>query len=314
MSDLAYYVNQLEKFDPTFHEPLMITTAGRDITFNVAGFDIEITSFVKNTFGGTGSQAAQGFPWVAANGNNAPGVSVDSDKVNTPFRYLQRNVTYNQLELNKSIRTGQPIDTAKLLGLNKLYQLSIDTAVYLGAHDDFVNFYGLVNSPKVTNVADVANNAAGTSKLWSDKTPDEIVQDINSAIDSAWQASGLQFPPNKVLLPPANFSYICSQKVSDAGNVSILNYIKMNCIATEQVGSVEIKPLKFLTAGPNGAVSNKNRMVVYTNDYELVRFPYAPLMGGPAWQHGFDYFRPYMYGLGEMEFVYPGTLAYRDGI
>lgn len=313
MSDLAYYINQLEKFDPTFHEPLMITTAGRDVQFNVAGFDIEITSFVQNTFGGTGSQEAQGFPWIAANGNSAPGVSVDSDKVNTPFRYLQRNVTYSQLELNKSVRTGQPIDTAKLIGLNKLYQLNIDKAVYLGAQDNFANFQGLVNSDQVTNVADVALGVSGFTE-WTTKTPDEIVQDINSAIDSAWQASGLQFPPNKVLLPPANFSYICSQKVSDAGNVSILNYIKMNCIATEQVGSVDIKPLKFLTAGPNGAVIDKNRMVVYTNDYELVRFPYAPVMGGPAWQMGFDYFRPYMYGLGQMEFVYPMTFAYRDGI
>jgi hypothetical protein len=45
-----------------------------------------------------------------------------------------------------------------------------------------------------------------------------------------------------------------------------------------------------------------------------VRFPLAPIQGGPAWQQGYNYYRPYMYGFGQTEFVYPETIVYRDGI
>ena len=313
MSDLAYFVNSLELFDPTFNEPLMIVTAGRDIAFKPAGFDIEATSFLRNTFGATGSQQAQGFPWQASNGNNAPGVSIDSQKVTTPLRLLERNITYSQVELMKSQRVGQPLDTSKLIALNKLYQLDLDKAVYTGAQDNFANFYGLVNNPDI-DTADVADNGTPGETEWTLKDPDQIVNDINSALETAWQNSGLAFPPNKVLLPPSQYAYICAQKVSTAGNISILNYIKINCITTQINGTLDIAPLKFLTPGPNGADATKARMVVYTNDMEYVRFPLAPIQGGPAWQQGYNYFRPYMYGFGQTEFVYPETIVYRDGI
>ncbi|MBL0320461.1 MAG: DUF2184 domain-containing protein [Alphaproteobacteria bacterium] len=314
-STLSYYIGQTELFNPKFNEPLMDFTASRDIKYIDAGLGIEATSYLKNTFGATGSQSAQGLPWFAGNGNIIPGISVEGQKITTPFRPLARNLTYSFIELERSQQTGQPLDTAKMLALNALYRLDLDKVVYLGDKSSYATFTGLVNNPNV-NTADVALNAAGTSTLWVNKTPDEIVADINDALVAAWQTSGLQFPPNKVLLPPSQFAYICAQKVSNAGNISILNYIKINCISANLIGSLDIQPLKFLTPGTAYSASfSKARMVVYTNDESYVRFPLCPIQGRQATTpDGVNFIRPYVYGFGEVEFPYVETFAYRDGI
>ena len=68
-------------------------------------------------------------------------------------------------------------------------------------------------SDAVTNVASVANGAFGTP-LWTQKTPDEILQDFNELLTSAWAAAGWAVLPDSVLLPPVDFGYIATQKVS----------------------------------------------------------------------------------------------------
>jgi len=313
-STLSYYIGQTELFNPKFNEPLMDFTASRDIKYIDAGLGIEATSYLKNTFGATGSQSAQGLPWFAGNGNIIPGISVEGQKITTPFRPLARNLTYSFIELERSQQTGQPLDTAKMLALNALYRLDLDKVVYLGDKSAYADFTGLVNNPNV-NTADVATGASGFTQ-WTKKTPDEIVADINDALVAAWTTSGLQFPPNKVLLPPSQFAYICAQKVSTAGNISILNYIKINCITTNLIGSLDIQPLKFLTPGTTYSANfSKARMVVYTNDESYVRFPLSPIQGRQATTpDGVNFIRPYVYGFGQVEFPYVETFAYRDGI
>lgn len=313
-STLAYYIGQTELFNPRFNEPLMDFTASRDIKYIEAGLGIEATSYIKNTFGATGSQSSQGLPWFAGNGDVIPGISVEGQKVTTPFRPLARNLTYSFIELERSQQTGQPLDTAKMLALNALYRLDLDKCVYIGDQSAYANFTGLTNNPNV-NTATVALGASGFTQ-WDKKTPDEIVADINDALVSAWTTSGLEFPPNKVLLPPAQFAYICAQKVSLAGNISILNYIKINCISTNLIGSLDIQPLKFLTPGTAYSANPlAARMIVYTNSQEYVRFPLAPIQGRQATSpDGVNFIRPYVYGFGEVEFPYVETFAYRDGI
>ena len=45
------------------------------------------------------------------------------------------------------------------------------------------------------------------------------------AVASVWAASGWTVMPNRIGLPPAQFGYLSTQKVSSAGNMSILKYV-----------------------------------------------------------------------------------------
>ncbi len=309
-SSLAYYVNQLENLDPVLYQPLVEVSWGRDIQLRPGvSLSMEATSFIQSSFAGAGTLAVGGnMPWISAETTVLPGVDVNGNKIMTPIRALARELSYTEIELQRSQLTGQPIDVQKVNALNTLYQMNTDQMVYIG--DTIVGATGLVNSALVT--ADTVATGMNGSKLWSEKTPDEILADVNSLITAQWSASAFAVCAEKLLLPPANFSYIASQKVSSAGNVSILNFLKANCISLSINGKeLDIQPVKWLTGrGPDSA----NRMVVYTNKMDRVRFPMVPIQRYTAYYSGIRFAAPYIYAFGEVEFVYPETVRYGDGI
>jgi len=310
-SALSYYVNQLDNLDKRLYEPLVSVTWGRDIKLR-AGITMsnESTSFIRSAFAASGTlQNTQGnMPWVSAETTAIPGVSINGQRIVLPLRPLAREVSFTSIELERSQLTGQPIDTQKIDALNTLYQMNTDQMVYIGSTD--VGATGLVNNPNIT-AGSVATGTGGATP-WIDKTPDEILADVNSLIVSTWEAAAYAVCPGKLLLPPAQFGYLSSQKVSSAGNVSILKFLRENCIALEINNKMlEIQPVKWLTgAGAAGA----DRMVAYTNSEDRVRFPMVPIRRETSYYQGIRYTAPYLYAFGEMEFVYPETVQYADGI
>lgn len=308
-STLAYFVNQLDNLDKKLYEPLYSVTWGRDIKLRT-GITManESTSFIRSTIGAIGTQSATGKPWISPNTTTLPGVSINGERVTLPLRLLGQEVSYSSVELERSQLLGQPIDAQKFNALNTIYQMSTDEMVYIG--DKAVGAGGLVDSTLVTS-GSVANGVGG-SPLWVNKTPDEILKDVNDMITAAWQASGFAVCPDKLLLPPAQFAYISSQKISTAGNVSILTFLEDNSISLRVNGrKLDIQPLKWLTGrGAAGA----DRMVAYTNDEERVRFPMVPIRRETPYYLGIKFNAPYIWAFGEVEFVYPETVIYRDGI
>lgn len=316
-SALAFYVNQLENLDRRLYEPLVSVTWGRDVKLRPGiAMSNESTSFVRSAFAGSGTlgQSQGNMPWISAETNEIPGVTVNGQKIVFPLRLLAREVSYTSVELERSQLTGQPIDVQKINALNELYQMNVDQMVYVGSDD--VGATGLINDSNVTASTVIAGAAGDTEWIptasYAGKTADEIVQDVDSLLDAVWEASAWAVCPADLLLPPTQFSFLASQKVSSAGNVSILNYVKENCIANQINGRpLNIQPLKWLAGAGE---TSSDRMMAYTNDESRVRFPMVPIRRETAYYQGIRFLAPYLYAFGELEFVYPETAGYADGI
>ncbi len=318
-SALAFYINQLENLDRRLYMPLTSVSWSRDIKLR-SGITMsdESTSFIQSAFaaGGTLNQgngsASPGvggnMPWISPETTAIPGISIDGNKVTSPLRLLAREISFTSVELNRSQRLGQPIDAQKTDALNILYQMNTDQMVYIGATE--VQATGLLSSSQVT-AGSVANGASGSS-LWINKTPDEILEDVNALVESTWSASAFAVCPSELRLPPFQYSLICSQKVSSAGNVSVIKYLEENSISLRVNGkALNIQPIKWLTA--RGAAS-ADRMLAYTNEETRVRFPMVPVRRETAYYQGIRFIAPYLWAFGVMEFPYPETLQYADGI
>jgi hypothetical protein len=314
-SALAFYVNQLENLDKRLYMPLTSVSWGRDIKLRPGiTMSDESTSFIQSAFaaGGTLSNAngssGGNMPWISPETTAIPGVSIDGQKTVLPLRLLGREISFTSVELDRSQRLGTPIDAQKTDALNILYQMNTDQMVYIGSTD--VGAQGLLNSSSVT--VSTVNAGVSGSTLWVNKTPDEILADVNALIETTWQAAAYAVCPGKLLLPPAQFSYIASQKVSSAGNVSILKFLEENSISLKVNGkALDIQPVKWLTGrGVNGA----DRMLAYTNEENRVRYPMVPIRRETAYYLGIRFIAPYIWAFGEMEFPYPETLQYGDGI
>jgi hypothetical protein len=307
--NLAFFVNQLDNLDRRLYQPLVSVTWGRDIKLREdVTMAFESTSFIRSSFGGNGTLNSEGLPFISQESTTLQGVSIDGEMITSPIHLLGREVSYSSVELERSQYLGRSIDSQKIDALNTMYQMAVDRMVYVGSSE--VGAEGLLNSSQVT-AAQVVNGAGGT-KAWNTKTADEILNDVNTLLDACWSASAYAVCPDKLLLPPTQFSYILSQKVSTAGNISILQFLKENCICNATNGRpLDIQPVKWLAGAGTGG---DDRMVCYTNDINRVRFPMVPIRREMPYYKGINFIAPYIWAMGAVEFVYPETVRYADSI
>lgn len=318
----AFLIGELERLDPQLHMPLSDVSWTRDIDVRTdVTIADEFSSFSETTFGsagtlGAGNSIRNGKAWMGKNTDQIGGVSVDTQKTPNPLFPWGLEVRFTIFELESAAKLGRPIDEQKITALNKKHQMDVDEQAYVG--DSSYGVTGLLNNARVTNVSNVVNGASA-SPLWTNKTPTEILKDINDALQSSWAASGYQVMPRNVLVPPSQFGYLSTTIVSSAGNQSILKYLlENNIVAASGQGGISIKPCKWLvgcgSGGAIGTAGTVDRFVVYTKKYEYVRFPMTGLQRTPVQFQSIYHMFTYYCRLGVVEVVYPETVAYRDGI
>lgn len=301
----AFFIGELERLDQTLHQPLVSITWGRDILLreDVTTGD-EYASFTNSSFAASGGINPQGISWIGKNVNQITGAQLDIGKTPQPLYLWGMELSYTMPELASAMQVGRPIDDQKFQVIKLKHQMDIDQLVYTG--DTLIGTSGLTNHPSVTNVSNVTGGA------WVQTAPDAILQQVNELLASTWAASGWAVMPTKLLVPPTQFGILVSGKVATAGNVSILRFLQENSLCNTQNGRpLDIQPLKWLV---NRGVSNAQRMIAYTPDYDKVRYPMTPLQRTPLEWRSLYNITTYWGRLGVIEVVYPETIAYRDGI
>lgn len=299
----AFLVGELERLDPTLNAPLVAVTWNRDIHLREdVTIGDEASAFTNTDFGAVGTEGATGKNWVGPQADAIAGISVSTNKTTNPMHLWAMAAAWSIPELVRAQQLGRPIDSQKHDGLTLKHNMDVDEQVYIG--DEIKGCCGLVNNPDITPV--------GFATEWDEATtPQTILDDINAFISHVWEQTGFAVCPDNLRLPPLKFGLL-TQPVSAAGSESILQYVARQCLsATNNGRPLDIKPLKWLNK--RGA-ANKDRALAYTKNKTYVRFPMVPLQRTPLEYRGIHEITTYFGTLGEVEFVYPETVGYADGL
>ena len=160
---------------------------------------------------------------------------------------------------------------------------------------------------------------ASTKTEWKNKTPEEILRDVNEAITDAWAAAQYDNSaiPNHILIDPANYAYINMTPLTVAGvpgGISIMKYLMENNIATLKGVDLFIGECRFCEKAGTG---QKNRMICYVNNKRFVGMdvpvPLARVMTQPNINNG-SYDSLYMANVGQVKVHYYEPFIYREGI
>lgn len=264
---MTFLVGELEKLDPVVRQPLSSVTYPRDVriineggwyeylsNFNV---DYGVSGGVKNLQGGIQNAIAR----VQAN--------LSKDSVKTSVFQSTLSVKWIDMQFNKM--TGRNLQQLLEDGTRLVYDKYVEQAVYFGFPDQGIA--GLVNHPNVT-ASSLAMNAGNTSTQWVNKTPQEILDDVNNAINAAWAASEYDNSaiPNHILIPPADFALIQGTIMSVTGtiaNSSVLQYILNNNMATTLGQELKIYPCRQCIGVGAGST---DRMIVYNDNMKFLDF------------------------------------------
>lgn len=308
----AFLTSELEKRDALIRTPLTSFTYTRDLPIRVGGGWVDYVSAMSVGYGVTGGS---GEGVVDAGGaNGIPMVQADFDKGLYKAHAVAMGTRVMWVDMQKGNVTGRNIETLLRDGVRMTYDKHMDENAYVGF--ERYGTTGLVNNPDVTVTDAASNGETSPSTKFKDKTPDQILDDINTGILDAWAQAeyDLDAVPNHIIMPYEQYNYLATTRVSDLAEKTILTFLLENNVASQNGSDLFIGATNWCK-GAGG--SSDDRMVIYCNKERYIAMDeLAPLnraMTSPNTQH-FCYDTAFAGNVSEVEIFYTQPIVYVDGI
>lgn len=248
--------------------------------------------------------------FLSGKGFDMPYADILSDQHVHGFHLAGIGYEWSTQELERAAMLGRSLTSDKAMVADKfaqafLYSIAM-TGRTPGAATSEKNWTGLVNNASAPSAQVAADGTAG-SRLWSDKTPDLILRDINEALNAVESGTGEAHIANTLLLPTSAYNFVANTRVPDTGT-SILAFLQANNSAGE---ALTIKRSRALETAGTGST---RRMVAYDNSREVVRFhlPGPHEFLPPFQKSSMTYEVGGIMNVGGTEVRLPKAIVYRD--
>lgn len=277
-SGLAFLQSQLEFVDTDVVKPLQAVTHPRDIWVenSGSGFPQWISAFALNF----ATTAAQNTGLQGTQNTEINLAQADLQKGFWPTNIWASGFFISWLDM-KRMETAKKSGLPPPISLQDMYEESVDTkwvkdldrVTYLGWN----NYPGIVNNPNVFET--VLPAGAGGSTLWTKKSPNEILADVNFMQNTIVENSGYDIAesmPDSLLIPYDTFAALTVPQVigTSAVALSVISYIERECVAAKNGINFKINslPNPWISGqgsgntNPMGQTGNGlNRAVFYKN-------------------------------------------------
>jgi hypothetical protein len=248
--------------------------------------------------------------WFSGGAKDMQLAEVTRGKTETTFDMAGIGYEFNLEEVNRAALVGQPLTNQKADAARRGAQEFIHGFALLG--DSGKGLKGLLNHAAPVSGL-VANNAGATSRLWINKTVDEILADFNTGLTGIYTGSQTVEMADTVLLPIPKLLYIAQKRIDNTSQTTILEFLQQKNTYTLTTGRpLTIRGLLELTGAGAGAT---DRMVLYRRDPGVLSF-YLPMPHRfmPAWQNGpLNFLIPGIFRVGGVEIRRPASVRYQDG-
>ena len=308
----AFLISELEKRDTLIRKPLTNFTYPRDIVVQSGGGWVDYVSAMSVAYGITGGAGASPVTAGAANGIPIVQASVDKGVFKAHTFAAALRIMFQDMQRANYI--GRSLDNLLQDGVRMAYDKHMDANTYVGIEE--YGTTGLINNPDVTETTAASNGQTSASTKWADKTPQQILNDINTALTAVWAANGYDETaiPNHILVPYEQYTYILNTMVTDLATETIMDYVQKNNIAAKNGGSLFIGATRWCKGA---GTSSADRMVVYVNHERFVKedelVPLSRIMSQPNVAN-VCYDTAYMANISEVQIFYPTSILYVDGI
>ena len=308
----AFLVSELEKRDPLIRKPLTSFTYPRDIVIQSGGGWVDYVSAMSVAYGIAGGAA--GGPVTAGGANGVPIVQANVDKGVYKAHVFAAALRVMFQDMQRANYIGRSLDNLLQDGVRLAYDKHLDANVYAGLEE--YGTTGLVNDPSVTETTAASNGETSPSTKWVDKTPQQILKDVNDALTAVWAANEYDETaiPNHILVPYEQYNYILTTMVTDLATETIYDFLMKNNAAAKNGGSLFIGATRWCKGA---GTASADRMVVYVNHERFVKMdelvPMSRIMSAPNVAN-VCYDTAYMANLSEVQLFYPTSMLYVDGI
>ncbi len=281
-------------------------------TYDVVYPELKARQFIPVSFdAGPGARTityhqydAVGMAKIVSNyARDLPRVDLKGKEFTANIRSIAASYGYSLQDVRSARMAGIPLEQRKANAAKRAVMQLEDDIALNGDAD-----HGLGGLLSNTNVPDetIATDGTGTSSLWSAKTADLILRDMNQLVNKVLTVTNGVEDPNTKLLPHAQYNLISNLRVGDTGKSVKQWFLDNNPYIKE------IHPWSRLTgAGDSGSdvflVYNKSPdklTLEVPQDFEQL----------PVQEQGLEYEVPCHARCGGVIIYYPLSIAKGDGI
>lgn len=249
--------------------------------------------------------------WLNAGADDVPRAELVRSKMETTVSMAGIGYGWNIEELAQAQQLGIDLSASKGRVARRAAEEKTDQVAFFG--DAEKGFTGITNNPDVT-AGDAAATGTGSSTEFADKTPGQIMADVNAAVTGVFTGTAYTGLANTVLLPYTQMHQIGTTQLSANTETTVLQWLRTNNVYTMETGQpLTIRGIRGLeTAGDGGTA----RMVAYRNSEEVLKLNMPmPFRFFPVWQTGpFRFEVPGAFRIGGVDVLLPKEMIYVDGI
>ena len=243
--------------------------------------------------------------FVGTKSLNVPIAEIGTEKVTVAVELGATGYEYSDEELRQAIQLNRDLVNGKANTARRAYEELAQRTAMVG--DTTHNLPGFINNTNVT-AATVVDPGAGTT--WAVKTPAQILFDINDFMGDIFVDTLQVERANTLLLPTSKWNYIAGTARSDNSDSTILQWLIAN--SPYLSSDADIRPVTELAGAGAGGL---DRMMAYDKDMDkVVMHVPMPLRFSEPQRKGRGFEIPGEFKIGGVEFRFPGSARYADGI
>ena len=253
---------------------------------------------------------------IADYANDFPRVDTYGNETTTLVRGIGASYGYSIVEIRRAAIANVPLDQKKANFARRAIEQVINSIAWSGLTPYSIN--GLVNYPGIT-AATIPADGTGTSTLWTTKTPDQIIRDLNNLITAVVATTRGREMPTTLLLPIENYLYISNTRMGLPSDKTILSYFLDAQRDAGSIRKVDWLPDELKNVGVSGNIPSggtaSSRMLAYVQDEDHLTLEIPqPFEQFPSDQEGMEFEIACHAETAGVLVYYPLSIAYGDGI
>jgi hypothetical protein len=211
---------------------------------------------------------------------------------------------YSMQEIRAAMFVGRSLTQRQANATRRANDQKVNKLAWFG--DNGSNILGLTNNPNIP-AASVPADGTGASTLWVNKTPDQILRDMNQLSNGIVGLTNGVEMPNTLILPIDQYTLISSTPRSANSDTTILEYFIQN---NPFITTVDWVP-ELKGAGPGGV----DIMIAYEkNPDKLTMEIPMPFTQYPPQERGLEFIVNCESRYGGIIIYYPLSLSIGEGI
>lgn len=236
--------------------------------------------------------------------NDLPRADIRGKEYTTPVKSIGVSYGYTVQEIRSAIYVGRSLTQRQANAARRANDQQVNKLAWYG--NDTYRILGILNNTNIPATT-VPADGIGASTLWINKTPDQILRDLNQITNSILSLTNGVEMPNTVLLPVAQYTLIASTPRSSVSDTTILEYFIQN---NPFVTTVDWVP-ELAGAGPGGV----DVFIAYDKNPDKLDMQIPmPFTQFPPQERGLEFVVPCESRYGGVIIYYPLSLSIGEGI